>query len=136
MPRVSKLHINKNVYRDLVDSFIDLIANLREKDQIKRFLDDFLTVEEKLMLSKRLVLAFMVEQKYSWDEIQDNLKVSKTTINLMKHRLSRRRGMLIGINNLVKVDSAGKHKNKEGTILKHIPPLTRSKKDMAKWLNR
>lgn len=136
MPRVSRVLIKKDVYKDLNDSFVDLIATLKDKNEIKRFLADFLTKEEKLMLEKRLILAWMIREGYGWAEIRQALRVSFTTINLMKHWISYKKGIGIGLSRLRGIESMKKFKKKSEGISKHVPPLTRSKKDMAKWLSR
>ncbi len=136
MPRVSRVPIAKDVYKDLNDSFVNLIYSFKDKNEIKKFLDDFLTKEEKLMLEKRLVLAWMIQEGYSWPEIKQYLRVSFTTINLMKHWITYKKGIGIGLNKMKNVGISKKHEKKSESISKHLPPLTRSKKDMAKWLSR
>lgn len=136
MPRVSQVLVDEDVYNDITDSFASLVSDLRKKEEAKVFLSDFLTKEEKLMLSKRLVLILMVKQGYSSNEIQDVLKVSRTTINLMRHWLSYKKGINVGIDKLISIEKRNKSEGKIEGILKHLPPLTRSKKDRAKWLNR
>lgn len=101
MTRVSKIPIKKDVIEDLLDSFVTLISDLKNKEEIKAFLKDFLTPEERLMLSKRLALAFMIRQGFSWDEIGGILKVSKTSINQMKNWLHYKKGIEAGIERLV-----------------------------------
>lgn len=136
MPRVSKIPIAKDVYKDLNDSFVDLISIFKDKSEIKKFLEDFLTKEEKLMLEKRLVLAWMIQKGYRWTEIEQVLGVSFTTINQMKHWISYKKGIGIGLGKLQGIEPMRKFGKKLEVISKHIPPLTRSKKDMAKWLSR
>jgi len=123
MPRVSRVPIAKDVYKDLNDSFVDLISTLKDKSEIKRFLGDFLTREEKLMLEKRLALALMIKQGYRWEEIRQALRVSFTTINLMKHWISYKKGIEIGLNKLSNAKSSKKYGRKSEGFLRHIPPI-------------
>ena len=136
MTRVSKVAVKKDVIEDILDSFVSLISDFKDKAEIKAFINDFLTPEERFMLSKRLELAFMVRQGFSWDEIASILKVSKTSINQMKHWISYKKGIEIGVGKLIDKQNKEESVSKVEGILKHIPPLTRSKKDMAKWLSR
>ena len=136
MPRVSQIPVGKDVYKDITDSFVSAVSDLVKTEEVGRFLSDFLTPEERLMLSKRLVLALLIRQGYSTSDIKDVLKVSRTTINQMRHWLLHKKGIEIGVEKLIarrrKKDSGDKIED----TLKHIPPLTRSKKDIARWLNR
>ena len=136
MPRVSQVPVDRDVYKNITDSFANLVSDLGKKEEAKIFLSDFLTKEEKLMLSKRLVLALMIKQGYSSNEIKEVLKVSRTTITLMKHWLFYKKGINVGINKLISIEKRNKSEDKIEGILKHLPPLTRSKKDTARWLNR
>ena len=136
MPRVSRIPVEKKIYKDIVDSFVGLVTDLNNKDKVKEFLNDFLTEEERLMLSKRLVLALMIRQGHSTNDIQDALKVSRTTINLMRRWISYKKGIEVGLNKMSKVEYGNKSSKESEGILRHIPPLTRSKKDKSKWLSR
>ena len=136
MPRASKVSVDKAVYKDLFDSFTNLLSDLNDNNQMTKFLNDFLTSEEKLMLSKRLMLALMIHEGYRISEIKEILKVSPTTVILMKHWLLYKKGISIGVEKLITKQRKEKFDRKERGLLKYIPPLSRSKKDMAKWLNR
>jgi len=84
MPRASRRPVNKSVEEELQDNFSFLISSLTSAKDIQHFFETFLTPEEKVMLTKRLMLHLMVENRYSIDEISSVLSVSKETV--YKHR--------------------------------------------------
>ncbi len=85
MPRASRQPINKSLNRDLEESFSDLISSLQRPNDIKSFLNDFLTKEEKTMLFKRLMLHLMLEKGYESSKIQSTLGIRYETIRVHKN---------------------------------------------------
>lgn len=57
-----------------------MLAELGEKSAIKYFLKDLLNRQERIMLIRRLLVAKMLLDGYTYDEIQNKLKVGKGTI--------------------------------------------------------
>lgn len=135
MTRVSRLPIEKNVYEDSTQTFYRLIDDL-EGNEMGEFFDDFLTEEEKLMLSKRLAVAQLIRQGFDYLEIKGILKVSNGTISGVKHWLKYKKGFKIGLEKVIKREKYSELDRKVREFLKHIPPTTRSNKARARWLNR
>ena len=80
MGRVSRNSLSPEALLDLQDHFTYLISTLSKKSDIDHFLQQFLTDEEKIMLSKRLMLYMMIKQKYHEDAIQAVLRMSHESI--------------------------------------------------------
>ena len=89
MPRASRQPINKTLNRDLEESFSGLISSLQRPNDIKSFLNDFLTKEEKTMLFKRLMLHLMIEKGYESSKIQSTLGIRYETIRVHKNNWER-----------------------------------------------
>lgn len=89
MPRASRQPISKTLSKDLEESFSDLILSLSKSADIKLFLNDFLTKEEKTMLFKRLMLHLMLERGYKSSEIQTTLEIRYETIRVHKNNWER-----------------------------------------------
>jgi uncharacterized protein YerC len=89
MPRASRREIDKEMQDELRDNFAYLISALHRSKEIENFLEDFLTHEEKTMLSKRLMLHLMLENGYKSSEIEAVLGVSHETIRVHKEIWSR-----------------------------------------------
>lgn len=84
MPRVSRKILNKEINNELKENFASLISSLQNPKDIEQFFNDFLTKEENIMLSKRLMLHLLLENNYRSVEIQSILGVSKETIRVHK----------------------------------------------------
>lgn len=85
MPRASKIQLSKNIYEELQDNFAFLVSSLYKSADIEQFFQDFLTSEEKIMLTKRLMLHLMLEQGYSQSQIRAVLNISRETIRVHQH---------------------------------------------------
>lgn len=88
MAQVSKRFLQKKVEDRILDLFWTSLSSLSTKEKVANFLDDLLSPTEKLMLSKRLAIAFMLIKGYDYISINERLKVSNPTIWLVKTTLS------------------------------------------------
>ena len=82
MPQVSKRFIGKKTQDHIIKLFISGIALTKTENDAVSFLEDILTPTEKLMLSKRFSIAFMLMHGTNWKE---------TKKALWQHRQSRQK---------------------------------------------
>ncbi|MCX6794071.1 MAG: Trp family transcriptional regulator [Candidatus Gottesmanbacteria bacterium] len=61
--------------------FVDVIAEAQSSADVQSLLADFFTYTERIMLPKRLCIAYLLLKKYDQRAIASYLKVSFTTIN-------------------------------------------------------
>jgi hypothetical protein len=85
MPRASRIPVSKTLDKEIKNTFAFLISSLNKNTQINLFFNEFLTHEEQIMLSKRVVLHLLLEKGYKNSQIQTYLNVNKDTIRM--HRL-------------------------------------------------
>ncbi|MDO8551483.1 MAG: YerC/YecD family TrpR-related protein [bacterium] len=78
--RISRKSINKNLQKDVLDLFYQLVADLKTPSETKTFLDDVLSKSEVEAIAKRLAIANYLENNRSYRSIKDDLKVSSATI--------------------------------------------------------
>lgn len=90
MPRVSKYKIQEDKLKDIIDHFSYLIASLSQKGEVEKFIGEFLTKEEKIMLSKRLVLFMMLKRNYLPSQIRSGLNISYETIRVYQNQLDNK----------------------------------------------
>jgi len=90
MAQVSKRFLHKKVEERILDLFWTSLSSLSTKQKVALFLNDLLTQTEKIMLSKRLAIAFMLMKGHGYPTINDRLKVSDPTIWNVKTGLSLR----------------------------------------------
>lgn len=88
MAQISKRFLKKKVEERIIDLFWTSISSLSTKERVSLFLDDLLTPTEKVMLSKRLAIAFMLIKGYSYPVINNLLRVSDSTIWNVKANLT------------------------------------------------
>lgn len=102
MAQVSKRYLQKKVEDRILDLFWTSLSSLSTKEQIALFLDDLLSPTEKLMLAKRLAIAFMLLKGYDYPSINNRLKVSDPTIWNVKTNLAYRgKGYKIAIGSIM-----------------------------------
>lgn len=81
MSQVSKYPIQKEIYNEIFDTFLQTIASLNTKQEVLEFFNEFLTPTEKIMFSKRLAAGLLIAQGYDYREISRLLKTSSATIS-------------------------------------------------------
>lgn len=131
MTRVSKHKLKENKLQELTEHFTFLVASLQSNKEIENFLIEFLTKEEKMMLSKRLVLLMMIKKGYSSDVIQSALHVSYETVRSYTIQSSLKNDLFSKtIERLVKRQKAQEFWEKVDKILAPIDLALRSGTDM------
>lgn len=80
MSQVSKRFLQQKTKDRIIALFTDSIVLCDTREKSISFLDDLLTPTEKVMLSKRFSIAFMLLENYDYVTISQILKVSKATI--------------------------------------------------------
>lgn len=70
---------NKDRMRYL-DTLYTAMSGLKSREEIKNFLRDLLTESERIMIGRRIIIAQMLLEEKSYEEIIRELKVGKDTI--------------------------------------------------------
>lgn len=123
MAQLSKRFLQKKVEERILDLFWTSLSSLSTKDKTSIFLDDLLTQTEKLMLSKRLAIAFMLIKGYDYEIINNILKVSDATIWKVKTNLSYRgKGYTTVIGEIMKKEKWGQFWEDLSNLFEEILP--------------
>lgn len=80
MTKVSRRLLNKELEKHIFELFTQTIAELKNQKDVESFLEDLLSPTEKIMLVKRLAIAILLAKGYTYNAIDDTLKVSRATI--------------------------------------------------------
>ncbi|MCL5746859.1 MAG: YerC/YecD family TrpR-related protein [Patescibacteria group bacterium] len=80
MTQVSKYPISKNIADRIFEVFIKSLIKVKNDKDAEDLADDLFSPEEKIMLAKRLAIAFLLMKNYQYREIRDLLRVSLATI--------------------------------------------------------
>lgn len=81
MVQVSRNPLNRKVSERIFEIFIEVVASLNKPEEIEYFLEDLLSPTEKVMLGKRLAIAYLLLKGYNQRTICSILKVSLTTVS-------------------------------------------------------
>ena len=80
MTKISRRYLNKELEKRMFELFLKTIVDIKNPDEARNFIEDLLSPTERLMLVKRLAIAILLSKNYTYDEIDDTLKVSRATI--------------------------------------------------------
>jgi uncharacterized protein YerC len=80
MAQVSKRKLDPRILQKVFDLFLDSLTSTGNRKQTKEFLDELLTPTEKIMLAKRIAIAYLVLQGLDQRSIANFLKVSTSTV--------------------------------------------------------
>ncbi len=78
--RRSKQLLNPSLKNQIQKTLFQVIADLKDIEEIDIFLNDFLTEAELEVFAKRLAVAYWLKKGRSYTNIKNNLKVSSATI--------------------------------------------------------
>jgi Trp operon repressor len=81
MTQISKRQLDKRTQERIYKIFIEVIAEAQSTTDVQSLLTDFFTYTERIMLPKRLCIAYLLLKGYDHRAISSYLKVSFTTIN-------------------------------------------------------
>lgn len=89
MTQLSRKPIHKDVFIEIRDDFLWVLAELKSTIEVKEFFYDFFTKTERVMLAKRLAVAMMIYKNYRYDDIRSILHVSTSTITRVSDWLDK-----------------------------------------------
>ena len=84
MAKVSKNLMAKDIERKIWNTLVRVFREVKTSEEVEVLLNDLLTPSEKIMFSKRLAIAFLLNEGKTYSEISKKLKVSFATINQVK----------------------------------------------------
>lgn len=94
--RVSQKSVNKNLEKEILQLFFQLISDLKNPEEVKTVLTDLLSKEEVTAIAKRLAIIYYLDKNRSYQNIKDNLKVSSATIATID-KLRKSKGMILAL---------------------------------------
>lgn len=131
MPRASKIKLKKEKLKEIQEHFSYLISTLNNSDEIENFFDNFLSEEEKVMLTKRLVLFMMIKRGYPSHVIQSALNISYETIRIHADKILLKNEMFQKtVEKLIKREKSREFWKKADKLLKPFELALKSKTDM------
>jgi uncharacterized protein YerC len=84
MPQVSKRKIDPKIEKELLDSLSYAIKELKTKADVDQFLSSALTKTERLMVAKRVLTAYLLDNGIEDSKISRSFKLTNATISRFK----------------------------------------------------
>ncbi|OHA02416.1 MAG: hypothetical protein A3H71_02935 [Candidatus Sungbacteria bacterium RIFCSPLOWO2_02_FULL_48_13b] len=87
MPHISKYKLSREQIDQLSQSIVDFAFFSKNRTDLQLLFNDLLTVTEKIMLGKRIMIAVLIERGDSYFDIRRRLGVTDSTISSISERL-------------------------------------------------
>lgn len=84
MSQVSKRKIEPKVERELLDSLSYIFKELKTKNEVDKFLSSALSKNERLMVAKRVLTAYLLDNGVEETKVAQTLKLTNATITRFK----------------------------------------------------
>lgn len=121
MAQLSKRFVSREIQERMFEIFWQSLALCKNKQSVASFLEDLLTPTEKIMLAKRVSIAFLLLKNYDYQAINQTLKVSNQTIWLVKAWLNTKgQGYRKILNEILKLEQWEKFWQDLDTIIQKI----------------
>lgn len=132
MTQISKYPISKAVADRIFEIFVKTLVGLRDKKETEQFLDDLLSPTERIMLVKRLAIAFLLEKGYDHRSISNIIRVSlPTVVSVNRARIHGSRGYNRVVNKILKEENLDHIIKKVGLSL--VGAVAKSSKGGGAW---
>lgn len=80
MARISKHHLRETVMNKTNSLFYEIFHSLNSEVDFFEIVNEILSPTEQIMISKRIVLMYLLIKNIEYDIISDTLKISQSTI--------------------------------------------------------
>lgn len=85
--RTSNQKINTTLKKEIIKTFAQVVADIKNPEEAKTFLSDFFNEKELETYAKRLAVSYWLKKNRSYENIKTNLKVSSATIASIQNQL-------------------------------------------------
>lgn len=132
MPQVSKYPVSKEVYERIFDIFLKSITTLNTKTLSAKFLKEFLTPTEQVMLAKRLAVGFLLVKGYDYRTISKTLRVSTGTVGRVNYYLKSGTYYKMIVNKLLEDEKVNDFIMRLGELIAEV--LSSGKSKSGSWV--
>jgi uncharacterized protein YerC len=87
MGRVSQRYIEPEIESRIFEVFRNYIANITYPQEVEEFFTSLLSHTEQIMVAKRLAIAVLLYKGYTYERINDTLKVSSSTVTTVHKQI-------------------------------------------------
>jgi uncharacterized protein YerC len=97
MTQVSRQKLEKKVYDRVFDIFVNSFVYVKNRQRAEKFLTELFSPTERIMISKRLAIAYLLSKKYPFDSIKSLLHVSQSTVCKMNYYINKEKNGFLEI---------------------------------------
>lgn len=90
MVQVSRRPLSKKLEEAMFTLFYRVLADVRSENDVAELVEDLLSPTEKIMLGKRLAIAFLLDKGYDQRTIHTMMSVSISTVNHVNYWLQNK----------------------------------------------
>ena len=98
--QLSTKKIHPALKKELTQTLLQVIIDLKTPQEAEEFLNAFLTPAEKLALIKRISIAYYLVKGRGYENIKTNLKVSSATIAAAQELISKNKNIHLIVNKI------------------------------------
>ena len=80
----------QNLQKELENTFLQTLEDLKTKENIKIFLNDFLEEDELQKLYKRLAISYWIKKGRTLENIKNNIKATDKEIQIVKSKINKK----------------------------------------------
>ncbi len=127
MTRIRYKDLSKEEQQELLKKFFIAIVSLESYEEVSNFFKDLLQADETIMLARRLKIADMLEDGYTYEEIANRMDVGFDTISRVNQWLQYGSGgYKVAIKRLRKIEKRENEKRirKAYRQLKELEPFS------------
>jgi len=73
----------------IIGELYDALGIIKDREEARSVFRDLFTVSEIAMMSRRIQVAFLIKEGYSYEDISNILSVSRSTIERINHKLKQ-----------------------------------------------
>lgn len=86
--KISEEKLNRNLQKQVFRVFYQTIADLKTPEEVEIFFKDFVSLQARTALAKKLAVAVYLDKKRSYQNIKKTLKVSSSTVAEVYKKIS------------------------------------------------
>jgi uncharacterized protein YerC len=136
MAQISKYPVSEKVYNRCWDIFTKAFITIKNLEDANQIITDLFSPTERVVVMKRLAIAYLLIHKYGYLEISKILKVSYPTIAMVSRSLKDGVGYKIVIEKISKEEDFQEFFNQLGQKIVEVPAKSGKGSGVYKYLKQ
>lgn len=107
MVRNSKFQLKDEVLEKLFGLFFEVVGKKGSKDEFRKTMNDLLSPAERVMISKRIAIIYLLLKGIDYYNICHVLKVSTATVAKFRILMERSEGVIPTFERIIRIEKVG-----------------------------